>query len=31
MKVEAFDAIKSDENGLNYSTKEFRNYLDTQK
>jgi len=31
MKVEAYDALKSNENDLNYSTKEFRNYLDTQK
>ena len=31
MKVEAYTAIKSSENDLNYSTKEFNNFLNKQK
>ena len=31
MKVEAYDAIKSNESDLNYSTKEFKHFIDTQK
>jgi hypothetical protein len=30
MRVEAFNAIKSNENDLNYSTKEFKHFLDKQ-
>ena len=31
MRVEAYDALKSNENDLNYSTKEFKKFRDTQK
>jgi len=31
MKAEAYDALKSSENDLNYSTKEFKNFLKKQK
>jgi len=31
MKVEAFEALKNNENDLNYSTKEFKKFRDKQK
>ena len=31
MRMEAFEALKNNENGLNYSTKEFKKFRDKQK